>query len=104
MVNSYSQTAPLQILLAPESYGYDVAKAIAKIVGNLQSLGETIHVTTSETIYWKDVLKIYLDSIEGVTGVRPKVLYLEDTTKLAAIMHNTYQIKYDRCYDRFFKQ
>lgn len=90
--------------LTPLTYGYDVAAAMAELIGNEKALGETVHIATEKSISWNDVLDIYLDVIEQVIGRRPNVKYLNpnDEQKLIDIMGNEYQVKYCRRYDRIF--
>lgn len=83
------------------TYGYDVARGLAAIIGNNESLGETYHITTKKSLKWSDVLNIYLKVIEEETGKRPKVV-MTDTHPYQSISNPIYQVKYDRCYDRVF--
>jgi len=84
------------------TYGDDVAKKIAQIIGLDLAYGEVFHVTTNRYIKWKDVLNIYLDAVEVETGTRPKVYWVENALYMEYIMGNIYQIKYDRLYNRIF--
>lgn len=83
------------------TYGFDVAKGIAAVMGNKKSYGRAFHITASTPMKWKDILDIYLDEIEKTTGSRPKVKmvnehpYLENNEMI-------YQVLYDRRYDRIF--
>ena len=83
------------------TYGKDVARGIASIIGKDDALGQAFHITTSEAILWSDVLEIYLNSIESCTGTRPKVKMIEKAMKLSD-EGSKYQILYDRLYDRRF--
>lgn len=83
------------------TYGLDVANGIAALIGEKKAIGETIHITTSETMKWSDVLKVYLDTICEVTGNRPKVHYIKNSLKLKE-KETKYQVLYDRRYDRVF--
>ena len=82
------------------TYGEDVARGIASLIGKENSLRKTFHIATSESHKWKDILDTYLDAIEKKTGRRPKVL-LQDKWKP---YHggNNYQVTFDRLYDRQF--
>ncbi len=84
------------------TYGYDVAKAMACIIGNEGAYGESYHITCPETIRWDEALETYLDVIEEKTGNRPTVTYIRESERLAQLMGNTCQVKYDRLYDRVF--
>lgn len=82
------------------TYGADVAKGIASIIGKDGALGEAFHITQNESYLWSDLLKIYLDALEIELGYRPKVLEKE---KYEPYMGgNLPQVKYDRLYDRVF--
>ena len=83
------------------TYGRDVAKGIAALIGNEQAIGETFHITCGESIRWRDVLSIYLDTIQECTGVRPKVRWIKKSFKVKS-EESKYQVLYDRLYDRIF--
>lgn len=83
------------------TYGQDVAMGICELINNESSLKKVVHITTSENIFWKDVLNIYLDVLEKEMGSRPKLCLLDDTESYQDIL-NKYQIKYDRLYNRIF--
>lgn len=84
------------------TYGYDVALRIADIIGKKKALGEIMHITTSETKKWKDILNIYLDIIEEKIGKRPRICWIDTSIDTGKIAGNKYQIKYDRLYNRSF--
>jgi len=83
------------------TYGRDVAKGIATLIGNNHAFGEFFHITCGESIRWRDVLSIYLDTIEESTGVRPKVRWIKESFKVKRD-ESKYQVLYDRLYDRIF--
>ena len=83
------------------TYGYDVAYAMFKLIGNPKAYGEAFHITTDENKTWDDILRLYLDIIEEKTGKRPKVKYLENSKPLLKIW-GKYQIYFDRLYNRKF--
>lgn len=83
------------------TYGLDVSKAIIAIIGNWKSFGKTYHITTNESILWKNVLDIYLDVIENHVGFRPKVI-LTNSEHFYKMHPAKYQIDYDRLYNRQF--
>lgn len=84
------------------TYGGDVAKAIAVLIGNKKALGEAFHLTGIEHMAWSEVMNIYLDVLEKETGSRPKIYMPDDSIELGKVMGNTTQIHYDRIYDRIF--
>lgn len=81
------------------TYAYDVALRTADLMGNDAALGETFHITTDRFIKWADVLNIYLDVLEEKLGKRPPVCMVE---KFPQIKRETYQVRYDRLFDRKF--
>ena len=78
------------------TYGYDVARGIAALIGKEKALGETFHITCDRPIRWSEVLNIYLDVLESKTGRRPNVLQLQKSPIM------TPQVIYDRYYNRVF--
>ncbi|MCQ4294868.1 sugar nucleotide-binding protein [Pseudomonas stutzeri] len=83
------------------TYGYDVAKSIAALMGQEKSLGESYHITSSGSYTWQELLGVYLDVFEEIKGSRPTVIFLglKDFIKLQG---GRYQIIYDRMYHRKF--
>lgn len=84
------------------TYGGDVAIAVSNVINQADSLGEAIHITSSQTITWQEVLEIYLDILEKLTGNRPKVFYVDNANRIMKVLGNKYQVKYDRLFDRIF--
>lgn len=83
------------------TYGFDVAAAIAKLVGEPRSIGETYHITQEKPARWCEILEIYMEVLEKCLGKRPKVILL-DMDKFSRCKQAKYQINYDRMYDRKF--
>lgn len=83
------------------TYGLDVARAICKLIGNEKALGQAFHIVTKQSATWKEILDIYSEIIEGETGKRLKIKYVDDSEYLQTIW-NKYQIKYDRLFNRKF--
>ena len=79
------------------TYAGDVAKAVCSLIGNQIALGEVFNITTSESVKWIDVLKIYLDVLEQKMNKRPKVKIIIGDKSL-----DCYQAKYDRLFTRTF--
>ena len=84
------------------TYGGDVAKGIAMLIGNNKAKAQTFHIAGPQSMKWKDILAIYLDTIEKWTGKSPNVLWIENMDKLEKFMGNHYQVHYDRFYNRMF--
>jgi len=83
------------------TYGLDVAKGITSILGKKEAFGQAYHITNNTSNSWIEIIDLYLDSIEAIKGVRPKVVYqnFSDFTKWNP---GIYQIKYDRFFNRQF--
>lgn len=83
------------------TYGFDLGACIAQLILNSKSKGEVFNITSSHSIKWEDVLKIYLNVLENHLGVRPKVI-LQDTTTFLTWKRSKYQVIYDRLFNRKF--
>ena len=81
------------------TFNEDSAQCIFKLVGNPKAFGEIYNITTDKYIKWIDVLNVYADSIENVTGTRPDIII---TNNIVAEKRHGYQVTYDRVYDRRF--
>lgn len=82
------------------TYGADVAKDIANIIGQKESFGEVYHITSGETHTWNEILNCYLNVIERETKHKPRLLM--ETSWNNAHDGGKYQILYDRKYNRIF--
>lgn len=83
------------------TYGFDVANAIAGLVGLDKANGQVYHITANQSMTWENVLNIYLKVIEKKIGFRPKVL-LQNTNEFLKHHQGKYQVLYDRAYNRVF--
>jgi nucleoside-diphosphate-sugar epimerase len=84
------------------TFGGDVARVMAAMVGNANFYGKTFHITCDQSIHWKQVLSIYTKVLERIQGRQPKVL-LVGQENFEQCHRATYQLRYDRMYDRLFK-
>ena len=75
------------------SWAGDVAKMIARMVGNEGAMGQAFTVSTAEHHTWKEVMDIYKDLL----GMKVQIV---DLSVYQRIMGGAYQIKYDRMLDR----
>ena len=82
------------------TYGADVARGIAALIGRNEAFGEIFHITGNSHYKWNEILDLYLDVIENTTGSRPKVLMEERYSSY--IGGSAQQIRFDRLYDRVF--
>lgn len=83
------------------TYGYDVAYLMFKLIGRENALGEAFHITTHESMKWKDILDIYIKVLQK-NGISAKVVWTNDSSLVEHGLGNCYQIHYDRLYDRKF--
>lgn len=83
------------------TYGLDVAKGIASIIGQKKAWGEVYHITQDNPITWKQVLQIYVEEIERATTLKPKFLITKKDI-FSSIALRDMQVEYDRSFNRFF--
>lgn len=79
---------------ATMTWGGDVARMIAALVGNPRALGEAFTASTSEHLPWSGVAEAYRGAVPGLE-VTPCGL---DEFVRAGV--NPYQVRYDRMFDR----
>lgn len=84
------------------TFGGDVAKTMADLIGNKRALGEAYNVMQEKAVKWFDVLNIYLSAFEEVFGKRPEFILTDDSDEAGKITKRSFQIKYDRLYNRVF--
>lgn len=82
------------------TYGEDVARGIAAIIGRKEALGEAFHITANQSYKWSELLEVYLNAIEEKTGTRPKVLLTYRWQDYYG--GGRWQVKYDRLFNRVF--
>lgn len=83
------------------TYGKDVARGIAGLVGNKKAFGEDFNIVTEEFYSWQEILDLYVDTLEKCIGHRPNVFYLDDCLNLK-FERTRYQVEYCRLFDRRF--
>ena len=83
------------------TYGSDVAKGIAAIIGKSNALGETFHITGNYCdISWNDIFLLYKETLKD-HGIFPQV-YLTENCYRIDTSPAKYQVLYDRLYNRKF--
>lgn len=82
------------------TYGLNVSEAMAAIIGKEEAYGEAFHITCDTPCRWSEILDVYLDTLEQVTGKRPKVHMLNEALNLRN--GGKWQVKVDRHYNRRF--
>lgn len=83
------------------TYGLNVAEGIYAILGKDVALGQAFHITAKDSIYWEDVLEIYLEELSNHLGHRPAVM-LAGLEAFCQTHRNRDQVRYDRLFDRVF--
>lgn len=83
------------------TYGDDVAKGIASLVGKEDARGEVFHITSPQSLLWSEVLEIYLMALEEHLGNRPNVVMTEKSSNLQ-FKERIYQVIYCRYFNRTF--
>lgn len=81
------------------TYGYDVARSIAAIILKERAYSRVFHITSSESIIWKDVYDLY-SSILKKHNVKFEEIIKSQTYHIST--ERKYQVIYDRYYDRVF--
>ena len=95
-------TADIAACMTTLTHGRDVAEGIAAIIGKEAAYGEAFHIVGAKSMKWQEVLEVYLDTLEQITGTRPKVKLLANSGKFSHAFGNPYAIWYDRLYNRVF--
>jgi nucleoside-diphosphate-sugar epimerase len=83
------------------TFGFDVAIGIKAVLGSSDALSEDFNITTTESLLWSEILKIYLDVLENYLNYRPKVV-LVNMINFLKYHPSIYQMKYDRLFRREF--
>lgn len=84
------------------TYGGDVARALAALIGNKRAMGEVFHITGVDHMSWMAVWDVYRKVLKRKVGIEPKLFTPNDSRELCKPLQSWYQIQYDRSYDRIF--
>lgn len=82
--------------------GFDAASSIVAIAGNRNTFGKIFNVADGVSYTWGQILTIYLDALEAITGERPKVVMTAKTIRLYDKKARTQILNargIDRCFD-----
>lgn len=82
--------------------GEDVAKGIFYLMGNNNAKGEAFHITGEECLTWGEIADIYSRHLKEIAGLDVRYHYEKHGIDQAKILHNDYQVQYDRLFDRRF--
>ena len=83
------------------TYGKDVARAIAMLIGKEKALGEAINITCFKSLQWSEVLDIYVDELGKCLGKEISVKLLPKAP-VEDWPTEVWTYKYDRIYNRSF--
>lgn len=84
------------------TFGKDVSYAISKLVGKESALGKTIQIATSETMKWREIIKLYINIIKEETSLSPRIMLCGSMLKVDELYEGGYNTIYDREWDRSF--
>ncbi|MFA0476472.1 NAD-dependent epimerase/dehydratase family protein [Vibrio breoganii] len=83
------------------TYGEDVSKAIAVLLGNPKALGEAFHVTSPKSLKWQEALDIYSEVLRKADGTNVDIS-MRKISEIKLWHYAHYQIDYDRMLEREF--
>jgi len=89
-------------VLTTMSYGDDVSGAIARLTGNEEAYGKTVHIAGAKAVTWEKVNAIYSRELERRFGRTPEFVYIDDWEKTGKALKRYYQLKYARSVSRRF--
>lgn len=84
------------------TYGDDVSFGIANIIKNAHPNGEAIHITTEETMTWREILNLYSYVIKEETGKEINLYTSPDIKNIELVYEGGYNTIYDRQWNRSF--
>lgn len=82
------------------TYGHDVARGIASIIGKDDALSQTFHITVDESHTWAEIFNLYIDVLKK-NGVNPKVKMTKEIHRIKS-PGSKWQVLVDRYYNRRF--
>lgn len=82
------------------TYGMDVSRGIAAILGKESAKGEAFHITGENSLTWRVVLNVYLEVLNK-KGIDPKVTFTKKSSRLK-YPEAKGQVVYDRYFCRKF--
>lgn len=83
------------------TYGYDVARCIAEIIGNVNAMGIAINPVSSENHKWIEIFKLYIKILEEELKRPVKYKMVKHSPNLE-LLNEKWQVIYDRLYNRKF--
>lgn len=83
------------------TYGYDVARGIAALIGKPNAMEKIFHITCGESHTWQEIFDLYIRVLTEKLGHSPKVKIIDENPRVQ-IPTSKWQVVYDRWYDRRF--
>lgn len=84
------------------THAEDVVACICKLINSSNTYANVYQIMTSETMTWKNIINIYTEAIEDVTGVKPIFEYIDDYQEIIELLPVKYVLEYDRLFNRSF--
>lgn len=84
------------------TYGDNVSYGIANLIKNTVPNGEAIHITTEETMTWKEILCLYSHVIKEETNKDINIYTSPDIWDIELVYEGGYNTIYDRRWNRSF--
>lgn len=86
--------------LTAMTHGRDVVAGVLGIIGKKEAFGRAFNIATNKSYTWRQILDIYLDTLESVTGKRPRVVETDVSIKMRDGAR--WQVLYARAVNRSF--
>lgn len=83
------------------TYGFDVSKAIAGLIGNNRAKGEIFHIATNKSVKWIDIAQLYHRVLEKHFNKEIKFVYADKCFFLDGF-NSQWAVKYSRYFDYSF--
>ena len=83
------------------TYGLDVSKSMAALIGNKKSYGKVFHITGEDYCSWREILRTYKETIESELK-KPVRIVIQNKSIRCRFNDTKYQVLYDRSYNRRF--
>ncbi len=103
VLNGRSLVVPRDILHRKTTltHGRDVASAIAKMIGVKRVMSEVYQITEPSSLYWREVLSVYLDTLVELGLERPAIKEVSNEV-YSRLLPSPYPLIFDRSYNREF--
>lgn len=82
------------------THGRDVVAGVFALIGRKEAFGKDFNIATNKSYTWRQILDIYLDTLETQTGKRPRVVETDVSVKMRDGAR--WQVLYARAVNRTF--